>query len=688
MFWVVRLRSLSPVVVLAVVAVGLAGSSASAGATVASVARGKLVLAGDRLSSAGGAARGLYVMNADGSGLRQIVRNSYAEDPHWSPDGRRIAFIDEPDLGEQRIAVVRGDGSGRHTLGIGNSSDSLTSPDPWSPDGRRLAWSGCGGLCVYDFPSSRRISIALAGGETDAGFSWSPDGRKLVAAGENGLVVIDLSHNQRSVLTDHGTSPAYSPNGKEIAFIGDDVSGPNRLSGSLWLIPATGGRARPLDRKADSEQPSWSPDGSRLLYIDTRRQHANGFALGGVRVLTVATGTSRRVASAEWVGHWSPDGTTIGFGVDPTWDVYTSDVWLARADGSQAWQLTSQFPTGVGYSALDWHSGSVPRATSPTPQTVALTPTGQLQPDSEYMGDLSPAATAGSVAYRSDHECDYQAETFSSRLTVWAPSDQSGSTSTTTTPCLDLPVVQYAVTPTLVAWSPETNPVDGSTTISVGRPGTIGDDPLVSWTSGQDSPDIGVRSDIMDLRGDGSRIVFDTDTKAGRQLWRIADGTVPHAVQIPLPPDATDLIGIDGGRILVATGKRGFAVIGLDGAVLARVRGAGTALIGGGLLAVASGTTLSVYDADSGTLRYQHTLVDTTGRPSLLTVGDGYAAYTSGIALHVLRLGDGADQVAALPGQADLPEALLTADGLFVGYFKGYDPTPARLSFVPTANLP
>jgi hypothetical protein len=526
----------------------------------------------------------------------------------------------------------------------------------------------------------RRTRIALAGGDTGGGFSWSPDGGRLVVADDDALVVVDLSGNERSVLyagDDSVWYPAYSPNGKDVAFLAGhlDVQ-KRRRSTTLDVVPTTGGRVRVLDARARTTvQPLWSPDGRRLLYTDDRF----------VRVLNVSTGTSRRVAASFRNASWSPDGTMISFGVEPTWGVFADDVWLARPDGSHARQLTGEFPTGLGYTALDWHTGSVPAArTAPLP-TVALTPTSELRPDEGYVGELGPAPTADSVAYRSDYECDPIAETIASRLTIWTAS--SGSTTTTTTPCLELSVDAYAVSTSLAVWLGGTNPIDGFATMSAARAGT-GAPPLANWTSGQESPDIGRRAYIGPLSGDGTTILFETDRYAGGQLWRITDEAVPHAVQIPLPPDATDLLQVDGGRILVATGKAGFAVLRLDGTALARVPDTGTARLGGGILGVASGNTLRIYDADSGTLQYQRPLTDTSGHPQLLTIGNGHAAYTSGIALHLLRLDDGTDRIAALPGQAGSPEALLTANGLFIGYLKGYDPKPARLLFVPTANLP
>ena len=70
---------------------------------------------------------GLWVMNADGSGLQYI--NCDGELPAWSPDSSEIAFVTNP----RSIDVSNADGSGRRT----RVSGPATFPD-WTPDGRLI----------------------------------------------------------------------------------------------------------------------------------------------------------------------------------------------------------------------------------------------------------------------------------------------------------------------------------------------------------------------------------------------------------------------------------------------------------------------------------------------------------------------------------------------------------------------
>ena len=82
----------------------------------------------------------VYVMHADGSGVRRLTKGPFEYSPSWSPDGRWIAYT-----ASDGIRVMRLDGSGsRRVLGTGllkpGCSMSYASEPSWTPGGR-LAYS-------------------------------------------------------------------------------------------------------------------------------------------------------------------------------------------------------------------------------------------------------------------------------------------------------------------------------------------------------------------------------------------------------------------------------------------------------------------------------------------------------------------------------------------------------------------
>ena len=132
-----------------------------------------------------------------------------------------------------------------------------------------------GSYDVYSMKSDgtdrRRLTLSS---EQESSLGVSRDGKKLVVAGSNGsvseLVTLNVDGTNRRVIYSDATAgfmmPAFSPDGRTIAFVSNLGSAPGTYS--IWTIPASGGKATRLTPSTEmSTHPSWSPDGSKIIYV-------------------------------------------------------------------------------------------------------------------------------------------------------------------------------------------------------------------------------------------------------------------------------------------------------------------------------------------------------------------------------------------------------------------------------------
>lgn len=138
--------------------------------------------------------KALYIMNVDGSNVREIASTERIDaidelapsPPVWSPDGRWLAFLayeSSSAKAQNVLYVIRADGSGLRRIA------EVTSPASWSPDSQRLAFAKIGGeyssLYVSDPYGADAQPVTLSGNATMPNSTisqvyWSPDGSEIL----------------------------------------------------------------------------------------------------------------------------------------------------------------------------------------------------------------------------------------------------------------------------------------------------------------------------------------------------------------------------------------------------------------------------------------------------------------------------------------------------------------------------
>jgi Tol biopolymer transport system component len=283
---------------------------------------GRIVFASERGSTL--ESSDIYSVRADGSGRRALVRNRAGDGgATWSPDGKLVAFWSERFAGagtNRGLYLMTARGHVLRRLTPRNLVASRDSDPPsWSPDGKSLAFSGERG--------SRRGIWTVGRDGTHLRFlardgfapTWSPRGDAIAFGSARIYIVPALGGRVRRLTRGpFDSSPAWSPDGRTIAFVRSDLNG---VMQSLELVSASGRRLRRLFGGRDVDMgrtPQWSPSG-RLLAFEARS------SVYVVRVRDRAVSRLRR--TGDWPT-WSPDGRRIAFTAG-------SGVYVMNADGSR-----------------------------------------------------------------------------------------------------------------------------------------------------------------------------------------------------------------------------------------------------------------------------------------------------------------------------------------------------------------
>ena len=123
---------------------------------------------------------GIRLDNPDGSTIRMLTTTPGDSSPAWSPDGTKLAFVDNG-----KLLVINGDGSGRRELPT--STGYVNASPSWSPDGAKIAFSvyGDNGSDIFalDLASGAQTAV-LTAPTNDSWPAWSPDGTDIAFSGD------------------------------------------------------------------------------------------------------------------------------------------------------------------------------------------------------------------------------------------------------------------------------------------------------------------------------------------------------------------------------------------------------------------------------------------------------------------------------------------------------------------------
>jgi Tol biopolymer transport system component len=262
-------------------------------------------------------AANLYSVQADGSNLKQVTHGEelVKSDPCVAPDGKTIAFASStpPPQEVARIWAMGSDGSNLRRLTDG----TLDCYASYSPDGRKLLFvreSPPGGWNIWEMQADGSSPRQLTYGvyyRTDRP-SFSPNGKTVVFGADvapfdqsiHQILTFDILADGRATVPrpvplppfpivgssfpfQYDGDPSYSPDGSRIVFISTRASRRAPFDYDVWTCKADGSELRQITFDQSIDQfPRFSPDMSCIYYGtdygELRRQNVDAKTFGPI----------------------------------------------------------------------------------------------------------------------------------------------------------------------------------------------------------------------------------------------------------------------------------------------------------------------------------------------------------------------------------------------------------------------
>jgi dipeptidyl aminopeptidase/acylaminoacyl peptidase len=269
--------------------------------------------------------RNIWLAKWDGSENRAFTFGEKGQShPRWSPDGKWLAFLsgrdDENENDQVWILSTAGGEAEQMTKEKGSVDDFA-----WSPDSKKIA------LVVHDpdprDPEAKEKEKKTVPPIVIDRYQFKEDVEGYLTRHWSHLKLLDLASKKIDALTSGAHDevlPAWSPDGSEIAFVTKRGADPDRTENwDVYLIePKPGAKEKQLTTSPEADAhpdwqsaPAWSPDGKTIAFIHGGDPKKIEYATHSLATIP-ASGGAAKILTAELdrnvvQPHWSADGKWI-----------------------------------------------------------------------------------------------------------------------------------------------------------------------------------------------------------------------------------------------------------------------------------------------------------------------------------------------------------------------------------------
>ncbi len=261
----------------------------------------------------------IWMVSWDGKDNVQLTNSKEGEStPRFSPDNKYISFLssryadDKKNDASQLWLMNRLGGEAEKITNIKNDIDEYV----WSPDGKKIL------LVMNDVDYSDTSESGHRLPYVITRYHFKQDVEGYLDARKTHLYLLDISTHKIDTLTSGNNNeqqPAWSPDGKKIAFVSNHSDEPDKNDNDDIFIMDAMRSAVPYQLttwKGEDVQPQWSPDGKYIAYLQSSSdENYTMYGQNMLAVIEAAGGKTNLISSSSdkqlYAPRWSKDGKNI-----------------------------------------------------------------------------------------------------------------------------------------------------------------------------------------------------------------------------------------------------------------------------------------------------------------------------------------------------------------------------------------